>query len=84
MSKIPNGAKLAGFRECRVEVRIWNPDTGQRDSLGSRRGLVEMWIDWDAVIKDYGPKALLNKDKTCTLAGGNIVLKARGCRDTPA
>lgn len=75
MSKIPNGAKLIGFRECSTGLRK------NREWAGIRRGLVEVWVDLDALIESHGRKALRNKDKTSTLAGGSIVLVARGCRD---
>lgn len=86
MSKIPLGAKLIGFREARTQLlRLEDVGDGwaQKREYATRTGLIEVWIDIDELIRTHGEKALQNRNKESVLAGGAIVLKARGCRDTP-
>jgi hypothetical protein len=80
------GAKLVGYREMKVPLSrhpAGHPDKWALEVYAHRTGLVEVWIDFDALMDSAGYKAMKNRNKSSVLGNGAIVLVARGCRDKP-
>lgn len=81
MSKIPMGAKLVGQREMKARLYRKNESSSDKwaiEHYADSVGLVEVWVDVDALLRSHGEKALKNRRGSTVLAGGSIVLVARG------